>query len=240
MDATTIGTLLADHVLDIVALGIYASCWFGYLHLAEREGRGGRNLIDEMAAGRRIWMRTMLARDNRMLDLQIVRSAVQTGQFFASTSILVVAGLLAVLGATDRAIAVVEELPFTATTDRTLWEIKVLCLMVVFIYAFFKFMWSVRQYNYCAVLIGATPPADALAEDAGESADDLAWIATLAAKHSNHGTRADYFGFALLAWFLHPLLVIPVTLWVVAVIWRREHRSNTLARLRALDARREA
>ena len=143
-----------------------------------------------MAAQRAIWMRGMLGRNNRILDIQIVRSAVQTAQFFASTSLLVVAGLLTVLGASDAAIQVVEDLPFAEVTSRTLWEIKVLALATVFVYAFFKFMWSVRQYSYCAVLIGGAAPLDRLPADSEQAADDISWVATLAAKHSNHGTRA--------------------------------------------------
>ncbi len=240
MTPSSLGELAVAHALDFLALAVYGACWFGYMHYAERRGRAGRNLIDEMSAQRRIWMRAMMGRDNRMLDIQIVRSAVQSAQFFASTSILVVAGLLTMLGASDTAIQVVDELPFAEATSRTLWELKVLLLVFVFVYAFFKFMWSVRQYNYCAVLIGGAPALDALPDDIEESAEDLAWIATLAAKHSNHGTRAYYFGFALLAWFLHPLAVIPASFWVVAVIWRRKHRSQTLARLATLAGRNES
>ncbi len=127
----------------------------------------------------------MLGRNNRILDIQIVRSAVQTAQFFASTLLLVVAGLLTVLGASDAAIQVVEDLPFAEVTSRTLWEIKVLALATVFVYAFFKFMWSIRQYSYCAVLIGGAAPLDRLPADSEQAADDISWVATLAAKHSN-------------------------------------------------------
>lgn len=220
--------------LDAGALLFYAVCWFGYMAYSERGGRATRNLIGTMAAQRAAWMREMLARDNRILDVQVVRSAVQTAQFFASTSIIIVAGLLTVLGATDTAIAILSELPYAVETARTVWEIKVVVLLLIFVYAFFKFAWSTRQYGYCAILIGGAPACDALPADADAIADNIAWVATLAAKHSNHGIRAYYFGFALLSWFIHPLLVIPTAAWVVAVLYRREFRSNTLARLRAL------
>ena len=32
-------------------------------------------------------------------------------------------------------------------------------LAVIFVYAFFKFGWAYRLYNYVAIMVGATPPA---------------------------------------------------------------------------------
>jgi uncharacterized membrane protein len=40
--------------------------------------------------------------------------------------------------------------------------------------------------------------------------------------------RAYYFGLAGLAWFVHPLLFVCASLWVVLVAWRREFRSTSL------------
>ena len=39
-----------------------------------------------------------------------------------------------------------------------LWEAKTIGLAVIFVYAFFKFAWSYRLYNYVAIMLGATPP----------------------------------------------------------------------------------
>ena len=38
---------------------------------------------------------------------------------------------------------------------RQLFEIKVLGLMALLAYAFFKFGWSYRLFNYCSILLGA-------------------------------------------------------------------------------------
>jgi uncharacterized membrane protein len=44
----------------------------------------------------------------------------------------------------------------------------------------------------------------------------------------NNGLRAYYFGVAALSWFVHPILMIVVTLAVVYVLHTREFRSRTL------------
>ncbi len=47
----------------------------------------------------------------------------------------------------------------------------------------------------------------------------------------NNGLRAYYFGVAALSWFLHPVLMIAVTIGVVYVLHQREFRSRTLQAL---------
>ena len=50
----------------------------------------------------------------------------------------------------------------------------------------------------------------------------------------NRGVRAYYYGLAALSWFLHPVLFAVVTVWVVAVIYRREFLSYTLELLESV------
>ena len=67
--------------------------------LAAGSGPALSHLMDRYRYG---WMRVMTQRDMRMVDT-IIQSAVLHGcTFFASTAILLVGGLLALLGATDR------------------------------------------------------------------------------------------------------------------------------------------
>ena len=214
--------------LDIIAFGAYAVFWIGYTYFAEHSPAASGNLIDGMAARRKEWMQGMLKRDNRMVDIQVVNALLRSGRFFASTAILIIAGLLAVLGATEKAIALVMDLPFTDSTSRELWEAKVLFMILVFIYAFFKFVWSMRQYNYCSILIGAAPPASDLPDDSDAIGDRIATLASLAAKHSNRGIRAYYFGLATLGWFVHPWVLLGAAFWVVLVLYRREYLSRTM------------
>jgi len=50
----------------------------------------------------------------------------------------------------------------------------------------------------------------------------------------NRGVRAYYFGLAALSWFMHPMLFAAVTIWVVAVVYRREFMSPTLTLLESV------
>src|SRR6516164_7080327 len=72
---------------------------------------------------------------------------------FASTTILIIGGLLAVFGAADKAHDIARELPFAARTTELVFDFKLMFLLGVFIYAFFRFTWSMRQYTFGALLI---------------------------------------------------------------------------------------
>jgi uncharacterized membrane protein len=96
-------------------------------------------------------------------------------------------------------------------------------LCVIFMYAFFKFTWALRQFNYCATLIGAVPhgPDDAFARCA-------AAVATHASKDFKQGLRAYYFSLATLGWFISPWVFLAASTLVTAVLYWREYRSSAL------------
>lgn len=225
-------TLSDLSILDYAAIFWFFICWAGYNRYSENVESGRANLVSVMSERRQFWMNQMLSRDNRIVDIQILRNIGYSNSFFASTSILVLAGLIAVLGATDRAIDFVRDLPLSAPVSRELWEIKVLTLIVVFIYAFFKFGWAMRQLNYCSVMVGAISTPNDITEADRSRARNAAFVATIASTHTNRGIRAYYFGLALLAWHIHPLALMASALTVVLVLYRREFRSRTLQLLR--------
>ena len=212
---------------DAIALGAAAAIWLGYTYYADTSSAARRNLLGGMTEQRREWMRMMLRRDNRMVDVQILHALMRSGQFFASTAMLIIAGLLTAIGATDRAVALAMDLPFAVNTSRSVLEAKLLAMVMIFIYAFFKFVWSGRQYNYCAIMIGAAPPPGDLTEKDIATGETIASVATLAARHANRGVRAYYFGLAGLGWFIHPFVMIGAVVWVALVLYRREFRSRT-------------
>ena len=215
---------------DLIAALWFFACWVGYALFADRL-HGRPSLMRSMEAYRRLWMRQMLERDNRIVDSQIVGNLMRSASFFASTTLIIIGGLLAALGRSDQAVSLLNELPLAIRTSALLWEVKVLLLAVLFVYAFFKFTWAFRQYNYCLILIGAVALPGRITEEATRIAARTAEIASSTARHFNGGMRAYYFGLAALSWFVHPWLFMLATAWVVVVLYRREFRSRLLATL---------
>jgi uncharacterized membrane protein len=215
--------------IDFVALAFFAGGWIGYAAFAERHGRNVPSLHNTMDGFRREWMVRMIDRDNRMVDVNIMRIMARSSQFFASTTMLVLGALIALTGYVQQALDVVSGLPFTMKASARLLEIKIMLLVVVFTYAFFKFTWAIRQLGHCSTLIGAAPrqPKDN-PEQYAPIINRIARITSYAGSNFNNGLRAYYFGLAAFAWFLHPWLMIGATAWIIYVLYAREFRSQTL------------
>jgi len=212
---------------DIVSLVWFFALWVGYTWYADRVSRRAHSLRAVMHAHRYEWMRCMLERDNRMVDANILGNLLQGVSFFASTTLLILVGLITVLGATDKVILLIRELPFTSRMTLVQWELKLLVLIIIFVHAFFKFTWALRQFNYCSVLIGSAPlPGAKSVHDS--YARRAAQVSTQASKDYNQGLRAYYFGLAALGWFMSPWMFMLATTVVVGVLYWREYYSTTL------------
>jgi len=212
---------------DILGLIWFLTLWVCYTQYADRLSRRQRSLRAVMHRHRLQWMHSMLARDNRMVDAGIVANLQQSVSFFASATLLILAGLMTLLGASEKAIVLIREVSFASQPTLFLWELKLLVLVVIFVHAFFKFTWALRQFNYCSVLIGAAPrPADS--PDAEAHASRAAEVSTRASKDFNQGLRAYYLSLAALGWFVNAWIFMLATTFVVGVLYWREYHSAAL------------
>jgi len=214
--------------LDAGALLLFAVLWAGYQWYADHSGTRRPRLNREMDRYTREWLTRMAERDNRMLDVNVLRNLTRSSQFFASTTMLILGALVALMGYAEQAASVVADLPFTLQVSRRLWEFKILVLLLIFVYGFFKFSWSIRQFGFSAILVGATRKPTAHPEEYAVHTERIAVILSFANRNFNQGLRAYYFGVAALTWFLHPALMIAMTLGVIYVLHEREFRSVTL------------
>jgi uncharacterized membrane protein len=221
--------------LDFGALGLFVALWCGYQWYADYSNTPRPRLSREMDRFMREWLMRMAERDNRMVDINVLRNLTRSSQFFASTTMLILGALVALMGYAEQAASVVADLPFTQQVSRRLWEFKILVLLLVFVYGFFKFSWSIRQFGFCSILVGATLKPTPRPEEYAVHTGRIAVILAFANRNSNQGLRAYYFGVAALTWFLHPALMIAMTLAVIYVLYTREFRSVTLEALLRKD-----
>lgn len=215
--------------LDRVALAWFLIGWFGYQRYSAWAARRGKpSLMSAMGQYRRDWWHGMIGRELRIVDVTILTNLSNSATFFASTTLLILGALFALLGTSDRAMAIVADLPFFAATQVVVWEYKIFLLLAIFVYAFFKFTWSLRQHNFCSVLVGAAPDPDTDPEGLEEYVVRSAKLASAASNTFNYGLRAYYFAVAALTWFLNPWAFMCVTALVIGVLYYREFHSETL------------
>jgi len=219
--------------LDLIALACFVGAWAGYAAIMEFLPKKTKSLNETMNDYRLIWMRRMLHREARMVDMQVMATLVSGTAFFASTSLLAIGGSLTILRSPEEMLSVLATLPFGTPTTRLAWEIKAVGLAVIFVYAFFKFAWSYRLFNYVAILLGAMPfERDKETPEAERHVQRTARLFEAAGRHFNHGQRAIFFALGYLGWFVSPYVLMVTTAAVVFVIWWRQFGSDAR---RAMD-----
>ncbi|QUJ76396.1 DUF599 domain-containing protein [Sulfitobacter albidus] len=229
MTWTDLAPLRALGALDLLAVALLVIPWalIGWRIDHATAKRPSVSMI--MANYRREWMHRMIARDVRIFDAQVIATLRQGTSFFASTSVIAIGGVLALLGNADRVAGLAEDL--TATRDPAiLWEIKLLLIVVFLTNGFLKFVWSNRLFGYCSVIMAAVP--NDVTDPAGpEYARKAGELNVTAARSFNRGLRSIYMALASVAWLAGPFALIVASFVTCVIIWRREFASQSRAAL---------
>lgn len=227
--------IIFGNPLDWVALGWFVAAWAGYTAYARRVAVSRDSLTATLYSYRIDWMRNMLNHDNRITDVALLGNLSSMVNFLATTTILVLAGIVTMLSSTEKVLSVLENHAFVVPSTREQVQFKLLVLAVIFVFAFFKFTWSMRQHTFCNIVMGALPlvrPGEETAEH-DRLAEYAARISDRAGNEFNYGLRSYYFALAVLTWFLGPVVFIAVTTLMIYILYRREFASATLKYLRS-------
>ncbi len=212
---------------DLLAFGFFVAAWGAY-HVLLGHGPGARQGLNRMMDDYRVrWMLEMSERENRIMDSSLMGSLQNGTAFFASTSLLAIGGVSALLRATDDLLKIFADLPFGADQSRALWEIKIVGLILIFGYAFFKFAWSYRLFNYTAILVGATPQKNSPdPQERRRIALRAAQMNIAAGRHFTRGQRAFFFALAYFGWFAGPYAFMATTSAILVVMFARQYTSD--------------
>lgn len=218
---------------DVMAALLLVASWLGVGWWVE-DRPAHKSASTLMTAYRMTWMREMARREPRILDGNLLGGLQNSASFFASTALLGLGGLLAMLGQAANLDEVAHALPLSTETTPDGLRLRLIAPLFFIAYAFFKFAWAQRLFGYCSVLIGATPEWDESREaEIMIAADRAGVINGLAARSFNRGLRSMYFTLGSLAWLIGPLMLVLSTCAVVLMINRREFHSESRAAIEA-------
>lgn len=209
---------------DLAALGLLLAAWAGMGWLIEHPPAGRPSVTLLMSDYRRAWMAEFVRRESRIFDATLVSSLRQGTAYFASTTLIAIGAVLALIGNTAPLEGVAEGL-IGAHGSALDWQLRLMPPVLLLTHAFLKFVWSHRVFGYCSVMMGAVPAdtADprgpALAAKAGE-------LNIRAAYNFNRGLRSMYFALGALAWLVSAPALILATAAVVWLLWSREFLSH--------------
>ena len=118
---------------DWAAALIFLMAWIAYAMFARKQSNRKHSLLVLTNRERRRWMLASTYRDNRVFDGVITQTLSASPSFFASTTILIIGGVIALLGTTEKASEIVREIPFAARTSALIFDLKLFALLGIFI-----------------------------------------------------------------------------------------------------------
>lgn len=204
---------------DYAALALFLLCWLGYGPLLRLLAMRSGTLNDDMMVVRRAWMDAMVHREVRIVDSQLMGHTINSGGFFASTNLLLIAAVAGILFGGEQALRGVAEVGPGEVSSRLL-EAKLALVLLCLARGLLDFIWSIRQMNYALALIGAAPEhTEADRRGLGEAAGALLNPALSA---FSQGVRGYYFALAAAAWLFGPVwLALGVVAVFCLLVWRQ-------------------
>lgn len=207
-------------LFDWLALALFVLCWLGYGPLLPVLARRSGTLNDDMMVVRRVWMTAMTHREIRLVDSNLMGHTINSGGFFASTNLLLIAAVASVLFGGEQAMQGFASVGAEEVSTKLLVA-KLALVLLCLARGLLDFIWSIRQLNYALALIGAAPEVHTETDRAalGDAAANLLNPALTA---FSQGVRGYYFALAAAAWLFGPLwLALGVAAVFCLMVWRQ-------------------
>lgn len=171
---------------------------------------------------RRRWVANATRRESPF-DAILSGNIMGSVSFLASTSALLVLAVFAVFGQLPALMEALDSLSLERTYTILDVQIHLGVMLAMFVFAFFAFTLSLRQFNHFCIMLGALDH-DRVTSD--EEIEAIARMNALGAKNFNSGIRAYYFSIATVAWFVSEWVGVAVCLATVLILAHREFFSS--------------
>lgn len=221
-------------LVDLLALFIFILSWYGYTLFARKKAKTTDCIARSLNQHRIHWMNEVIKREIRVSEAALLANLERNIAFFASSTLLIVAGIFTLFAQVETLENVIASLPFAAPVNHLAIQLKLSLLAFIFVVSFFQFTWSMRQYGFLNVMIGAAPlDLTGTNENLIAYAKQMAMVQDQAAHSYNYGLRSYYFALAAMCWFVHPILFVCMSLWVVYTLYTREFNSKAVKAITA-------
>lgn len=232
-----LSALLREFTLaDAAAVLLLLVGWAVMIRLIEHPPKSRPSVTQLMARMRKDWMQTLVTRQPRIVDANVIDSLRQSTAFFGSASMIALGAGVALLGDVERLSGFAAD--FTLQSSRVVLEAKLILVIILVANAFLKFVWANRLFGYCSIMMASIPnePED---PDCYPRARQTARINITAARSFNRGLESIYFAMAALAWLIGAVPLVIALVATFALMLRREFASaSRRAMLEALGDRR--
>jgi uncharacterized membrane protein len=225
---------MALSLIDLIALSTFFLSWSGYTWFARKRAKTTNCIARCLHQHRIHWMYETITREVRVGEAALLSNLERNIAFFASSTLLILAGILTLFAKIDTLEGVIYSMPYADHVSHLTFQIKLSLLAFIFVLSFFQFTWSMRQYGFVNVMVGAAPiDTSGVNDNLKAYAKQMAIVQDQAAHSYNYGLRSYYFALAAICWFFHPFLFITMSIWVVYTLYMREFNSKSVKAITA-------
>lgn len=206
----TMGTDLGALTASAALVAIY------YLLLWRRARRDPHHTIHGVnETARTRWVEHVMANPSRdVMAVQTLRNFTMAATFMASSAALLILGTLTLTGQGETLARTWHAANVAGSDTAQTWIVKIMCLLTIFIVAFFSFAMTIRLLNHVVFMINV-PDAGSRP---GLGPRHVAHRLVRAGHFYSVGMRAFFFAIPLAFWLFGPLYLVVATIGLVAVL----------------------
>ncbi len=239
-DFPTLAAWVQEFAADALALTLSVLMVIGYYlrhrSLARKDPTYSIHVVN--ARARRLWAENVMTRPGKdVMAVQTLRNFIMVSIMMASTASLLIMGTLTLSGQAENIVRSWHSLGMFGSHAPELWIIKVLCLLLDFIVAFFSYAMSMRLATHVLFMINVPESGHLTYPElsCASVADRLIQAGNMIAL----GMRAFLFAIPLVFWLFGPVFLILATMGLVVTLSRldrHEAASNRVAHAPAAEA----
>ena len=166
---------------------------------------------------RTAWVETIMQDEkNAVLAVQTLRNSTMAATFLASTSVLLIIGVLTLSEQGEKLGAHWNALNMVGAINPTLWMVKLLVLLLDLFVAFFGFSMAIRIYNHVGFMINVPVRLNHKMITPAHVATHL----NRAGHFYSMGMRAYYFLVPMVFWLFGPHFMLVSTIVLLLALYR--------------------
>lgn len=207
----TFGNDVAAFVASVFLLLLYH--WF----LAYKVKRNpGYTVQSVNVIARTAWVYSIMHDGIRdVLPVQTLRNSTMAATFLASTSVLLIMGVMSLSGQADKLDSSWHALNVLGSKDAALWQFKLLLILIDLFLSFFCFSMSIRLFNHVGYLINVPLTMNQKMISPAHVAGHL----NRAGHFFSIGMRCYHILMPLVFWLFGPHLMLAGTLGLILVLY---------------------
>ena len=179
------------------------------------------------ALTRRAWVEGAMSLPGRdVMAVQTLRNFIMVGILMVSTTTLLLMGTLTLSSQVDSISRSWHALNVLGSHAAGLWIFKVMCLLAVFLVAFFAYAIAVRLANHVVFMLNV--PTEFRQAQFELSPMHVANRLNLAGQMMAVGLRALFFAIPLVFWLFGPVFLLAATVGVILIMARLDRHEQGL------------